>query len=300
MKALLSRVNRALGRKDSQAPPPPPPADKEHKQLPQWPPQAPHKPLPDPSYTPASMQPPPSPTKAPARESSQTTTATATTTAAHTPSGSSDDHHHAPPRVQITPNTPLAEPADKSSRRTTGTVREEKKVAFRSPPPSPGPEAALAQQVAADAGASTVSLSPPLKTAASRFASQHGQPEARGSTSTQASSSRAQVGGSNSRATGSTVRLAGTTGRGAPSPFPRGGGDGASMHPSMRSNTPYSQAGSPYPSEILAVTSWSEAAEDDLVSNLGPRERTRQEVLWEIVASEERSASRPCPIRANN
>lgn len=41
-------------------------------------------------------------------------------------------------------------------------------------------------------------------------------------------------------------------------------------------------------SRILAVTSWSEAAEEDLVSNLGPRERTRQEVLWEIVASEER------------
>ncbi|KAK0538946.1 hypothetical protein OC842_001143 [Tilletia horrida] len=34
--------------------------------------------------------------------------------------------------------------------------------------------------------------------------------------------------------------------------------------------------------------SWSEMTEDDLVMNLGPRERTRQEVLWEIVASEER------------
>lgn len=41
-------------------------------------------------------------------------------------------------------------------------------------------------------------------------------------------------------------------------------------------------------SRILATASWSEAAEEDLVSNLGPRERTRQEVLWEIVASEER------------
>lgn len=37
--------------------------------------------------------------------------------------------------------------------------------------------------------------------------------------------------------------------------------------------------------------SWSEAAEEDLVSNLGPRERTRQEVLWEIVASEQRYVS---------
>ena len=41
-------------------------------------------------------------------------------------------------------------------------------------------------------------------------------------------------------------------------------------------------------SRILAAASWSEGAEEDLVSNLGPRERTRQEVLWEIVASEER------------
>lgn len=39
---------------------------------------------------------------------------------------------------------------------------------------------------------------------------------------------------------------------------------------------------------IQAAASWSEAAEEDLVSNLGPRERTRQEVLWEIVASEDR------------
>jgi hypothetical protein len=35
--------------------------------------------------------------------------------------------------------------------------------------------------------------------------------------------------------------------------------------------------------------SWSEMAEGDLIDNLSPRERTRQEVLWEIVSSEERS-----------
>lgn len=34
--------------------------------------------------------------------------------------------------------------------------------------------------------------------------------------------------------------------------------------------------------------SWKEMTEEDLVMHLGPRERTRQEVLWEIVASEER------------
>ncbi|GJJ12097.1 hypothetical protein Clacol_006338 [Clathrus columnatus] len=55
----------------------------------------------------------------------------------------------------------------------------------------------------------------------------------------------------------------------------------------IRSGTPYSVM-SANTSRILATASWSEAAEEDLVSNLGPRERTRQEVLWEIVASEER------------
>ncbi|CAG8568578.1 5285_t:CDS:2 [Acaulospora colombiana] len=39
---------------------------------------------------------------------------------------------------------------------------------------------------------------------------------------------------------------------------------------------------------VLTTASWSEAAQEDLVMNLGQRERTRQEVLWEIVASEQR------------
>ena len=40
---------------------------------------------------------------------------------------------------------------------------------------------------------------------------------------------------------------------------------------------------------IVLPMTWASMCEDDLVSNLGGRERTRQEVLWEIVASEERS-----------
>jgi len=56
--------------------------------------------------------------------------------------------------------------------------------------------------------------------------------------------------------------------------------------PSLRAGTPFSQMSQR--SGVLATASWSEAAEEDLVSNLGQRERTRQEVLWEIVASEER------------
>ena len=57
---------------------------------------------------------------------------------------------------------------------------------------------------------------------------------------------------------------------------------------------------SPTPSDVSAGSasarsylpppnSWSEMAEQDLIANLGPKERTRQEVLWEIVSSEERS-----------
>ena len=39
---------------------------------------------------------------------------------------------------------------------------------------------------------------------------------------------------------------------------------------------------------LAQPNSWSEMAEEELIANLGPRERTRQEVLWEIVSSEER------------
>lgn len=65
-----------------------------------------------------------------------------------------------------------------------------------------------------------------------------------------------------------------------------------SMSPtkSMLSPTPSEQslAGMSTRSYLPPPNSWSEMAEDDLIANLGPRERTRQEVLWEIVSSEER------------
>jgi hypothetical protein len=60
------------------------------------------------------------------------------------------------------------------------------------------------------------------------------------------------------------------------------------MQQTLRSNTPYSQSNA---SRIMTPASWSEHTEDDLVANLGSRERTRQEVLFEIVSSEERSAN---------
>jgi hypothetical protein len=51
---------------------------------------------------------------------------------------------------------------------------------------------------------------------------------------------------------------------------------------------------------IQAAASWSEVAEEDLVSNIGQRERTRQEVLFEIVASEERFVDTPFLLKFIN
>lgn len=66
--------------------------------------------------------------------------------------------------------------------------------------------------------------------------------------------------------------------------------------PSIRSTTPYStMSAQTSGSRILAAASWSELTEDDLVSNIGSRERTRQEVLFEIISSEERYVLSPAP-----
>jgi hypothetical protein len=43
--------------------------------------------------------------------------------------------------------------------------------------------------------------------------------------------------------------------------------------------------------DIYQPMTWSEMTDLELVENLSGRERTRQEVLWEIVASEERYVS---------
>jgi hypothetical protein len=131
----------------------------------------------------------------------------------------------------------------------------------------------------AGAGNDVSGTQKPAKTSVSRFQAAHGSEMRSGGGS--ASSSRVNV---SKGMNGSSIK----GGRTPISPnSQKTFGDNASMNASMRSNTPYSQA-SAASSRILATASWSEAAEDDLVSNIGPRERTRQEVLWEIVASEDR------------
>ncbi|TKY87800.1 hypothetical protein EX895_003381 [Sporisorium graminicola] len=74
----------------------------------------------------------------------------------------------------------------------------------------------------------------------------------------------------------------------------------ASSRPTSRRNSadPASPTGSNEPvvfppagaftTRSFGFPTWSEMTHQELVRNLGPRERTRQEVLWEIVASEER------------
>ncbi len=157
---------------------------------------------------------------------------------------------------------------------TNGYNDVPKKVAFISPPPTPSSFHAD-RPLPEDASAvnkSTVVRSPPSHTK-----------EPRGSISTAASGSRPDVGSSKH----STQTVKATSTRSVTSPYPvkPAYGDGASVHQSLRSATPFSQKST---GSVLPPASWSEGAEEDLVTHLGPRERTRQEVLWEIVASEER------------
>ncbi|KZV90404.1 Dbl homology domain-containing protein [Exidia glandulosa HHB12029] len=154
----------------------------------------------------------------------------------------------------------------------------QKKVAFISPPPSAsaltgGPSSPSTEPRTSTSRKPGPLDTPPLKSSKGA----HGEP--RGSTSSQGPAT-------------SKVSLA-TSARGHP----------ASLRPatsspyhstrtfhneaaSLRSGSPFSQTSTR--TAVMPPASWSELAEDDLVSNLGQRERTRQEVLWEIVASEER------------
>ena len=176
------------------------------------------------------------------------------------------------------------DPAARNSRKAAGANVNtpaasdiQKKVAFISPPPTPiNVDRALPDAPAA----LTPSVALPLKTTLSRFQAAHGK-EPRGSISTAASSSKIDVGITNNKPAQKAASIRAT------SPYLHKQGEGASAA-SLRSGTPYSQMSNSSGSRILAAQSWSEVTEEDLVSNLGSRERTRQEVLFEIISSEER------------
>ncbi|TFK54995.1 Dbl homology domain-containing protein [Heliocybe sulcata] len=297
MKALFNRFNRSITKdkdrdpvKDDSYPfkkeklPALPP-------LPEWPPRlatdTPNsidspKPLPDlgTRYLPPVDQ----PVRSLSTDSSATTTTNNTATPAATPvvERGQDD------ALGLGLHSSRQEPdsAGRSSRKAAngnvstanGAADVQKKVAFISPPPTPGPSGNRA--LPADTSANGAAAGTAMKSNVSRFQAAHGK-DPRGSTSTSASASKTDI----SKGSSSTAKPTST--RSATSPFPKPSADGVSIHQSLRSGTPYSHM-SGTSSRILAASSWSEGAEEDLVSNLGPRERTRQEVLWEIVASEER------------
>ncbi|KAG7092335.1 hypothetical protein E1B28_008696 [Marasmius oreades] len=158
-------------------------------------------------------------------------------------------------------------------------IEVQKKVAFI----SPSPTQTIVDRAMPDSPGSPsfTPSSPPLKTTVSRFQATHGK-EPRGSTSsTGASSSKTDLGSSSKASAGKPPSMR------TSSPYSHKQ-DGASAQ-SLRSATPYSQmSNNTSGSRILGATSWSEVTEEDLVSNLGSRERTRQEVLFEIIHSEER------------
>ena len=185
----------------------------------------------------------------------------------------------------------LSDATGRTSRRNANTATTvnspsdvHKKVAFLSPPPTPANlDRALPD---APGNGNSPPSSAPLKTTVTRFQAVYGK-ESRGSVSTGASSSKTDITTPNK----TTVRATSTrTG----SPYLHKAFEAASA-PSLRSGTPYSSMSNNFSgSHILAAQSWSEVTEDDLVSNIGSRERTRQEVLFEIISSEERCVSTLC------
>ncbi|CAK5277721.1 unnamed protein product [Mycena citricolor] len=181
--------------------------------------------------------------------------------------------------------SPRAEPdsAGRSSRKTNGSVVTatgsdiQKKVAFKSPPPTPS----NLDRTLPEAPPGAPSSSVPLKNSVSRFQATHGK-EPRGSTSSGASSSKVDLVSSAGKTTAKSNSTRAT------SPYLQKSLEIGSSQ-SLRSGTPYSSmSNTTSGSRILSATSWSEVTEDDLVSNIGSRERTRQEVLFEIISSEER------------
>jgi hypothetical protein len=148
---------------------------------------------------------------------------------------------------------------------TDGSSDVPKKAAFLSPRPTPSGLNAD-RPSPEDASASNTSTV---------VRSQPSHPKVpRGSKPTAASGPRPDVGPS----TNSTQTVKGASTRSMTSPYSAKAayGNGASTHQS------------------LPPASSNEGAEEDLVTHLGPRERTRQEILSEIVASEERYERHPC------
>jgi hypothetical protein len=157
---------------------------------------------------------------------------------------------------------------------TNGSIDVPTKVALHPPPLAPS-DLNADRPLPEDASASN--MSPVVR-------SQSSHPK----DSTAASGSRPDVGSSEN----STQTVKDTSSRSVTSPYlaKPAYGDGASIHQSLPSATPFSQTSI---GSVLPPAS-SEGAGEDLVTHLGPRERARQGVLSEPVASEERYERHPC------
>lgn len=175
-------------------------------------------------------------------------------------------------RTQVSqPPEPITRSVSKATTNTTATITSttaitvdvSKKVAFISPSTTPTAERPLRSPTP------TGDLLPPMKKVPPN---RPGRPSTTGP-----ASSRTDL----SIKSGKLPTIRATT---SPN-LNRAFADNASIQQTIRSSTPYSQSNC---SRIMTPASWSELTEDDLVANLGSRERTRQEVLYEIVSSEER------------
>lgn len=197
----------------------------------------------------------------------------------------------------VASQVPEAERPAKIARRNTKESTKEpsvapqgdvqKKVAFISPPPTPTPNN-FDRQLTDSTPTSSPVAAQPSKTPVSRFQATYGkEPRAPPNPGTPASSSRTDL--STPAANKNSAKATST--KTSPSPYMQKSFE-ASSAPSLRSGTPYStMSTSTSGSRILAAQSWSEVTEGDLVSNIGSRERTRQEVLFEIIQSEDRHVS---------
>ena len=294
MKAFFHRLHLGGGAKDKDRDAVSSPKEK-FPPLPSWPPQEPAKQTATPTPTSlASFK--PLPEVVPAQLSSQLSTRPLPPLEP-SPSPSQPDFRsnasNSSPKQTLPPlqveetsqesSGTNSDSAGRSSRKTNGSASTsavtdvQQKVAFISPPQTPiefnrDGDATTSNTPAPVAG--------PLKTTVSRFQAVYGK-EPRVSASTGASSSKTDIG-----TTGKTAVKATSTR--TTSPYLQKSYEGGSAH-SLRSGTPYSQmSNNTSTTHILSAQSWSEVTEDDLVSHIGMRERTRQEVLFEIISSEER------------
>ncbi|KIK59783.1 hypothetical protein GYMLUDRAFT_74229 [Collybiopsis luxurians FD-317 M1] len=183
-------------------------------------------------------------------------------------------------REDMTPTPTASSPHPVRKTATNGSLNSDvqKKVAFLSPPQTPTPQLDTVSEAEPTSGSPV----PPLKTNVSRFQATHGTGAAKSPPRT------SSLGGPSSSKT--DVRT------GSPYTSPQTPYSASAQSLRSGAGTPYSQMSgmsgmsgtTASGSRILAATSWSEVTEEDLVSNLGSRERTRQEVLFEIISSEER------------